>query len=184
MRKAQWTLLWGIMLFVIAVGGCGGGGGGDGNDNISTPTPSTSISFNDFNGVWSARDGTGTASGYGDTFQVRLRDSVAAEFELIKETNNEATFVAVMDTNWDVYYNGEYQDTMPLGTNGVTQALVTRIGNSSFQYITGLGTKIEITFLTKTSVRLDVDGVYQVVWASGRIDEYDLAATYYMDKVR
>jgi hypothetical protein len=183
MKKTQWVLLF-VMLFVLAVGGCGGGGGGNDSETILPVNPDTpTTNFSALSGEWTAHGGSGIASGYGDSFRVLLRDGGQGEFELLETSDSEAIFKALMTTYWDVYDNSQLITTMPLGTDGITQAIIKRTGNNSFQYVSGIGSKLDITFVTETSVRIDIDGVYQITWSSGKVDQYKLKATYYMDKV-
>ncbi|MDR1917240.1 MAG: hypothetical protein LBQ58_11780, partial [Synergistaceae bacterium] len=91
MRPKKGYTLWVLLLIVafsVMAGGCGGGGGGGGSAPSTTPSPdpdpapADKVDFSKISGTWIPRDGTGTASGYGESFQVRLNNGMTA-FEMI-----------------------------------------------------------------------------------------------------
>lgn len=108
-----------IIVFSFMSGGCGGGGGGSSDIDPSD----TTVDFNALSGSWTARDGNATATGYGGTYQLRLRYGTAL-INVIQINNNEATIEEYVDFTWDSYQNSQHVDTILLYDN---VSLLTRI---------------------------------------------------------
>ncbi|MDR2180486.1 MAG: hypothetical protein LBP21_09270 [Synergistaceae bacterium] len=153
-----------LVLFVIlASGGCGGGG------------DDKSIDFSVLSGTWEAIEGSGTASGDGDEFKLRLNEGVM-EFELVDLKTDEATVRVPYKIDWDVYYQDVLDSAITL-ENDNAQSLVKRTGANKFSYTYPDGSAIDVTVTSDSTATVVAAGPYET---DGKVYQYNV--TYTMKK--
>jgi hypothetical protein len=174
------------MLFVLAVGGCGGGGGGDGNDGggyIPAPEfpdpPTTETDFYALSGEWLARDGSGTATGIGGPYNLRLNEGHGI-INVLEVNGQEAYIDEVVLFAWDIYAGSVFQETLVIYDTEIERALVARIGDNKFKYtFPGGRSTITLTIQSPTVAFVEEKGIWTNEYGS-----FSYSGSYYMDKIR
>lgn len=176
-----------LLAFCVMTGGCGGGGGGNehsSNVPIPQPPPSTDpLPFNPYSvsGTWVGRNSEGTASGYGYTYQLKLRKGWFV-CEILTVTEKDLTARVMSDYEWDAFYNSAHMSTIKIGTDGyVESALLTRLSERTFRYTYPDGRIMDFSYINEKTLYVRESGRATLSNDGGT---YDYNVTYYMDKVQ
>jgi hypothetical protein len=172
-RWSYWSILV-VMLFVLAAGGCGGSG--DEKDDPINPEPDF-MDFNVLNGTWVARDGTGTATGPGGFYSLKLLNGIT-RITVLNVDENEATIEEFVNFTWDVYKNSTRVNEINLHDNITDRVLIERIANNKFRYTFPGGSRIDVTLLSEYQAYVEEQGVWMDYDGN-----YSYSATYYLDSV-
>jgi hypothetical protein len=186
--SSSWILL-GVMFFILAVGGCGGGGGNNGDNPENTPAPAPSpivpeepgeeSDFTALSGEWVARDGTGTATGVGGPYTIRLNEGHAI-IEVLEVNGQEAYINEAVAFAWDIYAGSVFQETITIYDTEIERALVTRLADKKFKYtFPGGRSTVTVTIQSSTVAFVEEQGT----WTNG-YGNFPYTGTYYMDKIR
>ena len=177
-----WLLV--VMMFcVIASGGCGGSSSGsvakDNKDQEQDTTPNnphqqtTAYDLSIMAGSWTASNGTGTATGYDGTFDLRMVH-VNASFSSVKVSGSTATAIASTSSEWEAYKNGAYTTSIYNDYEHETIS-IQNIGGNRWRYTFPDSTStITVTITSSTTAEVYEEGTTS--------DGYRYSGNYTMTK--